>query len=96
MRNAVERPEGSAFVDAADPAQRISWVEYDALADALAARLVGLGLARDAPVGVLVPGGPIAHVVFVRRVRGEPAMMKRNEPTRPAGAGDEATRINAR
>ena len=63
VRNAVERPEGLAFVDAADPAQRISWVEYDALADALAARLV----ARGARVGVLVPDGPITHVVFVAR-----------------------------
>ena len=67
VRNAVERPEGLAFVDAADPAQRISWVEYDALADALAARLVDLGLARGARVGVLVPDGPITHVVFVAR-----------------------------
>ena len=65
-RHAAERPEALALLDAADPrASCLTWSEYDSQADALAGRLVGIGLRRGERVGVLVPDGPEAHVAFV-------------------------------
>jgi acyl-CoA synthetase len=59
-RHARERPDATAFVEGDG---RLTWADYNARSDALA----GL-FARFAPgsrVGVLLPDGPLVHVVFV-------------------------------
>lgn len=47
------------------PDSRACWREYDELADRVGRVLFGLGLARGARVGVLVPDGLAVHAAFV-------------------------------
>src|SRR5262245_23972899 len=61
-RHAREQPDAPAYVS---PHERMTWREYDARANGLAAAIHALGLERGSRVGVLLPDGPAVHVAFV-------------------------------
>jgi acyl-CoA synthetase len=60
--HAVRQPQAAAFICGNE---RLSWRDYHERSDALAARLVSLGLARGERIAVWLPDGPAAHVAFV-------------------------------
>ena len=60
--HAARRPEGRAYVTAEAV---LTWAEYDARADALAAALVDDGVAPGDRVAVLAPDGPAVHVAYL-------------------------------
>ncbi len=59
---AAEQPDAPAFLSGA---RVCSWAQYAARSDALAARLVALGLQADERVAVLMPDGPGVHTAFL-------------------------------
>jgi acyl-CoA synthetase len=61
-RLAREKPDAPAFLG---DAGELSWAEYSARSDRLAAHLAGLGLAAGERVAVLLPDGPGVHTAFV-------------------------------
>jgi acyl-CoA synthetase len=61
-RRANESPHGVAYVG---EKATVTWADYDQNADALAARLVGTGIARGSRVAVFLPDGPLVHTVYV-------------------------------
>jgi acyl-CoA synthetase len=60
-RRAAQTPDAVAYVG--DPGT-LTWRGYDQGADALAARLAGLGLPRGARVAVFLPDGPLLHLAY--------------------------------
>ena len=60
--HAAARPGDTAYVW---DDTRITWADYDALIDAIAARLAGIGLDRGDRVLVLLPDGAAVHAAFV-------------------------------
>ena len=60
--HAARRPEAPAYVTAD---RVLSWAEYDARADGLAAALVDDGVAPGDRVAVLAPDGPAVHVAYL-------------------------------
>lgn len=61
--HAASRPELAAFVGGSG--ERLSWRDYDAGSSELAATLVAHGLERGARVAVLMPDGPLVHLVYL-------------------------------
>jgi acyl-CoA synthetase len=59
---ALESPDTIAF---STPTDRVSWADYDRLADGIASQLAALGFAAPDRVGVLLPDGPIVHAVYL-------------------------------
>jgi len=60
--HARNRPDAPAFITHDEV---MSWSRYDAISGALAALLIGLGLARGERVAVLLPDGPDMHAAFL-------------------------------
>ena len=60
--HAERRPTGTAFVGGE---HRLTWSEYDARSDALAATLAGAGYAPGDRVAVMLPDGPAVHTAFL-------------------------------
>jgi acyl-CoA synthetase len=61
--HARARPQAIAF--RGDHELTLSWQEYDELSSRLAAALIGLGLDRGEPLGILLPDGPTTHLAYV-------------------------------
>lgn len=64
--HARRQPDGTAYV--ADD-RRTSWQQYDALADDIAATLVGLGIASGEKVAVCLPDTVEVHAMFIGAAR---------------------------
>jgi acyl-CoA synthetase len=63
-RHATERPDGIAFVEAGS-GTTMTWADYHATSDRIAAGLVAQGHERGARLAVQLPDGPLVHAVFV-------------------------------
>jgi acyl-CoA synthetase len=61
--HAAARPAADAF--RGWDGSRLSWAEYHRGSEALAATLVARGLERGARVAVLMPDGPLVHLVYL-------------------------------
>ncbi|MEO8693713.1 MAG: class I adenylate-forming enzyme family protein [Acidimicrobiales bacterium] len=61
--HAAARPDAIAFLGDDDLA--LTWREYDEFSDGLAAALSQIGLHRGDPIGLLLPDGPTAHLLYV-------------------------------
>jgi acyl-CoA synthetase len=61
--HAATRPDAIAFVGDDDLA--LTWREYDEISGGLAAALSQIGLSRGDPIGILLPDGPTAHLLYV-------------------------------
>ena len=61
-RHVASHPDGDAFASEHD---RMTWADYDTLADRIAGTLLGLGIAAGERVAVLLPDGPLVHAAFV-------------------------------
>src|SRR5262245_41844111 len=60
--HASSRPGTTAFVGGG---HRMTWAEYDARSDRLAAALVAAGYAPGDRIAVMLPDGPAVHAAFV-------------------------------
>ena len=56
------RPGATAFVGGD---HRMTWAEYDARSDALAATLIAAGYAPGDRIAVMLPDGPAVHTAFL-------------------------------
>lgn len=65
-RHAATQPGSFAFISGED---RMTWSEYDARADALAAALVATGMMPGTRVAVILPDGIAVHVAFLAAER---------------------------
>jgi len=61
--HAATQPNGIAF--AGDDDLSLTWREYHEMSTSLAAALAQIGLDRGDPLGILLPDGPTAHLVYV-------------------------------
>ena len=61
--HAASRPDAIALQG--DDDLTVTWRQYDEISARLGATLAGVGLERGDPVGILLPDGPTAHVVYV-------------------------------
>ena len=61
--HAATQPNGIAFVG--DDDLSLTWREYDEMSTGLAAALSQIGLERGDPLGILLPDGPTAHLLYV-------------------------------
>jgi acyl-CoA synthetase len=61
-RRALENPNGVAYIG---EHLTLTWSQYDAMANTMAAQLVGTGIERGSRVGVFLPDGPLLHATYV-------------------------------
>jgi acyl-CoA synthetase len=60
--HASSRPDAAAFVGGG---HRMTWADYDARSDAIAAGLVAAGYAPGDRIAVMLPDGPAVHAAFL-------------------------------
>lgn len=62
-RHVDTQPHSTAFID--EHGDAMSWLEYDAISDRIAATLVAMGLEPGSCAAVIMPDGPLVHAAFV-------------------------------